>query len=731
MPKVISDPNNEKLSDELQAALLEIVRKCEQEDSWVRKQQIREWKKHERFWHGIQYIYWSETTQDWLSPVDTRVDGRTDEEHREEADGPFYDYVINIYRAYGESIIAALAAQVPTVRFPPDDADSDDDQLTSKVYGQIADLIQRHNKAKLLLLKTLLCLWNQGIVAAYHCPKSDKAYGMMKVPQYGDGMACPECDYQSKDTTEQTCPNCMTPPNGMPSQPVQLQPQSVVTDYVESPKTRVSLEVYGPLFVKVSHWAQSQKDFGYLALSVDQPKSYLKDLFPNIRTKIESNANQADQYEKIGRAPSNFTFTVNDNSELLTLRRVWLRTWQFEILEEDQRGTIDELKKLYPDGCYVCFVGDVYAESRSECLDAHWTIGKAGLSQYIHSDALGKPLIPLQEIKNVTKNLTLETVEQGIATVFADPQVLNFDDYSRHELRPGTYVPASKRVGERLADAFYEGPKATLSKEVPVLEEANERDSQFVTGGFPSIYGGQIEGSSRTAAEYDMSRQMALQRLSICWALLNSWWAETMEKCVRLFVKNVVSDERYVVKDKNNYVNVWIRRADLTGKVGEVEPEGADSFPVTLAQKQSLLLKLVGLNNEFLNAAIFDVQNRPLVADAFGFPEFKLPQENQRLKQVKEIQQMVDQGMPVPIEPEIDDDNVHIEVLKDYLAGPQGFDTKITNPQAYQLCMVHLQEHLQNQAQQQAAQQAQQVQQQVAINQSKQKPSETEGLGVQ
>lgn len=672
----------------------------EREDSWVRKQQIRQWKKAERFWHGLQYIYWSETAQDWLSPVNTRFD--TDSgENREDAQGPFYDYVINIYKAYGESIIAALAAQIPAVRFPPDDADNDDDVQTSKVYGNISDLIQRHNKAKIVMLQILLCMWNQGFVAIYSAPKADKAFGTIPIPKYGIVMSCPACGYNSGDEDEGTCPNCVEP--GDPDDPdadpqtIQLEQTLGIVGYTDSPKSRVLYEVWSPLYVKVAHWAKDQKDTGYLLCSQDLPKSYLKNLFPQIKDKIDAAANEADEYEKIGRAPSMYTFTVNDNQNLSTLRRGWVRPWQYNILGDNFEAEIEELEKRFPDGFYVGAVGDVYAESRSECLDDYWTCGKAGLSQYIHADAMGQPLIPLQEMKNVTKNLTLETVEQGIATVFADQEVLDFEDYSKHELRPGMYVPARKRPGERLADAFYEGPKASLSKEVPMLEEANEKDSQFVTGGFPSIYGGQIEGSSRTAAEYDMSRQMALQRLMIAWSNLCELWATVQGKGVKLFVKTIVSDQRYVIKDKDNYINVWIRQAELTGKVGEVEAEGADTFPITIAQKQSLLLKLIGLNNQFLNAAIFDVENRKTISTALAYPEIKIPQENQRLKQAHEIQIMTDQEQPVQIEPTVDDDSVHIEVLRDFLAGSGGQDLKDTNPQAYQLCLDHLQQHLQNQ----------------------------------
>lgn len=724
--------NNENLPENLVLCLQEIIDKKKREDDYIRKQQIKNWKKLERFWHGIQFIFWSETQQDWIAPINTRYSGDIYTENREGAEGPFYDYVINIFRAHGESIIAALSNQVPAVRFPPDDADSEDDLATSKTYSKIADLITRHNKGKMLLLQALLFLWNQGIVCAYHAPKADKAFGNIDIPNHDFQQRCPSCGYiaddaessgdaenvdqantikNSPDTGEevqsqeaqpdtenpqedqsqenqQTCPQC--------GQPMQLTP--VITGFTSAPKSRVLVDIYGPLFVKIPYYSRTQNECGYLGLMIDQPISKLKTLFPHIADEIDSGGNSGDIYEKIGRSPSQYLYTVNDNQYLRTLERWWLRTSEFECLSSDKDEEKKQLLKLFPDGAYVCQVGTVYAESRNEDLDKYWTIGKAGLSTYIHSDPLGEPLVPVQEMRNVLTNLTLETVEQGIATVFADPDVLDFDDFSQHELRPGTYVPAKAPKDKSMNQAFYEGPKATLSKDVPVFGKQLDQDGQFVVGSFPSIFGGPSEGNSRTASEYEQSRQMAMQRLSITWTMLNYWWASLMEKCVKLYVETLVTDERYVIKEKENYVNVWIRQEELTGKVGEVEAEGAETFPVTTAQKQGLLFKLIGLNNEMLNAALFDVENRKVVADSLSFPELSIPDENQRIKQAREIQWMVDKHQETPIEPNVDDDNIHILVLRDFMCSAKGLDLKVNDPQSYSLLDMHLNMHLQNQA---------------------------------
>ncbi len=693
-PKEPKDPNNHDLPKELQDCLKFLIDKYEKEDSWVRKQQIKLWKKNEEFWHGIQFIFWSESRQDWLSP--TMYRWFNEDEGREGAEGPFYDFVINIYKAHGEAIIAALAAQVPTVRFPPDDAEDDDDLLTSKTYSKIADLIQRHNQVKVLQLMSLFTLWNQGILAWYHAPKADKAFGVVNIENFKKQLSCPVCDKSHPVEDEEdlleglhNCPDCGSP----------LETVTVLDSFQESPKTRVLIDFFGGLHVKVPYWARKQGDCSYLIKSLDQPKPFLKSLFPHIADKIESEESDSQQYERMARTPSTFTSfsRADDNQDLSTHRQCWMRTWAFEGLPRDREEEKKKLQKKFPNGVYVSYIGNTYCESRDEDMDKYWTIAKVGLSTYIHGDAMGQPLIPLQESRNVLFNLSLETIEQGIGSQFADPRVLNFNVYSKHEARPGMVYPARAREGQTLANSFYEGGRATLSREVAPFGQQIDKDSQFVVGSFPSLYGGPGEGNSRTLGEYQQSRQMALQRLSIAWSLFTIHWAKLMEKCVHLYVENMIDDEHYTVPDpkqRDNYVKVWIRKADLSGHVGEVEPEGADSFPVSIPQKQTLFFKLLELNNEFINAALFDVENRRLAADLISFTDFQIPGEGQRIKQTIEIADLV-KGVPVQVDPLVDDNPTHIETCRNFLTGQEGLDLKKTNPQAYMMIEQHLQQHIQ------------------------------------
>src|SRR5271169_389624 len=176
-------PDESELSKDLQDSLKEICKLCKKEDDEIRKAQVRSWKKNEEFWQGVQYLFWNASTEDWNSPDSGGFDTLSDD--TENQLGSFSDKVVDIYKAHGESIISALAAQIPGVRWLPDDADSTEDTITARTYSKIGELIDRHNKTKLIFLKALFYLANHGNCFSYRYKESDLAYGSIKIPKYG------------------------------------------------------------------------------------------------------------------------------------------------------------------------------------------------------------------------------------------------------------------------------------------------------------------------------------------------------------------------------------------------------------------------------------------------------------------------------------------------------------------------------------------------------------------
>jgi len=704
-----STPENNpdlKLADDLQVSLREICKTCEDEDKEIHASMVRQWKKAEEFWHGVQYLFWSSSEDSWRSPamMGDNFDDLTDDD---EALGSFSDKVVDIYKAHGESIIAALSAQIPALRFLPDDADDPADTLTARTYNKVADLIQRHNKAKLVFLRALFFLANQGIVASYRYKDSDPSYGTYKVPVFGEEdqtnitYQCKDCGYTTDQPEPEGCTSCGS--IAPPKQIVETTKVPSILTVEDRPKTRIKIDIFGGLHFKVSYYARNQAECNYFGLILDQGKDTVCASYPDMVKEIHSEI--MDNHNRFSR--SNYVYPTNEEVEkrnLVTVRSWWLRPVAF--FREPDEHLRNRLFKKFPKGCKVVFIGNTryFATAIPEEFDARWEIGQAGLSTYIYSDPILRPLIQIQEMRNQLVNLIMETIEHGIPSEFATPDVVNFSTYNRFEALPGyIYKTLPPKPGSRIGDAFYTGSRATLSREVAVFLNQLDHDAQFAIGSFPSIYGGPSEGKSRTYSEYAASRQMALQRLSIIWNMVVDWWVRTIAGAVTLYTETVVEDERFTQFKDGDYVNVWIKQCEMEGKVGGVEPEGSESFPISLAQKKDLLVKLMEMNNEFVNSALYTPDNARVLQDVLALNDLKLPGECQRVKQVLEINKMLrnktgpagEGQSSVPVDMNVDDHAVHIAALKTHMVDTPGLAVAEEFPEVYADWTAHLLEHQQ------------------------------------
>ena len=700
-----------EISEELQGVLRQLVEGFDSEDKNIRDNQVRLWKKLEEYWRGLQMIFWSERDQTWISPDSVSFESVFTQEEQAQL-GPIYDYVVDIYKAHGESIIAALAANIPPLRYRPDDADDESDRMTARTYTKIADLIYIHNKAKMIFLQGLYYLFNGGNVFSYRYVETDPKFGTYTVPKMvpQEVMTCPQCQNVREANELEPCNQCGADvPPQVTSQPIQ---QGETT----SPKARVKIDTFGPLHVKISNYPKTQAGCGYLMLKTDQHKSLVKSIYQTLVDKIDA-AKTTDSYDRMSRTIYSYPSDAEETEmNLVTVEKTWLRPWTFFGIKDETLRK--EAQDKFPVGCQVTFIGPerLFAEALDEGLDDRWEIGQGGLSPTIVTDPLGKTLVPLQDMRNELVSLTMDTISHGMPAVYADSSVISFDEYGRFESQPAVVYPGTPKPGQRLSDAFAQEPKSTMSKEHMLFFRQIDQDAQFASGDFPAIHGGPSEGKSRTLGEYAMSKQMALQRLTIIWELYLDWWIRTLDGAVRLYADTVVTDHAYSKRQGNDYINVWIRRAEMEGKVGGVEPEGGGAFPVSIVQKRQTLMELMQLGNPSIDTALYSPTNARFLKDILALEDLDLPGENQRVKQAREINDLirpeaepVSDGMggftpTVMADPDVDDHAVHIAVVKTYLVSTVGLDLKETNPMGYVNCIAHLKAHQFALAQQMMAQ---------------------------
>jgi hypothetical protein len=193
--------NNEELPERLQEALRRIVQQFSAESESTRRQEIRRIKQAHQFWRGLQYLWWSESDQNWHLPFEQKLaDGSSLE------DLPRYEFVTNIYQAFGLSIVAVLSQDVPRVRFFPASAQAEEDVAAAKAATEVADLVERNNRIGNLIVDEAFNLWTDGKVGAYvrfvvdgqrfgFHPETELNAREVKIGD--DVYVCPECDAET------------------------------------------------------------------------------------------------------------------------------------------------------------------------------------------------------------------------------------------------------------------------------------------------------------------------------------------------------------------------------------------------------------------------------------------------------------------------------------------------------------------------------------------------------
>jgi hypothetical protein len=685
--------NNEHLPERLQEALRRLVLQYSTESELSRRQEIRRIKQAHQFWRGLQYLWWSERDQNWHLPFEQKLADAGSLE-----DLPRYEFVTNIYQAFGLSLVSVLSQDVPRVRFFPASVQAEEDIAAAKAATEVAALVERNNRIGNLIVDEAFNLWTGGKVGAYvrfvvdgqrfgFHPETE--IGAREVKLGGDVYVCPECgaeqevagsrgegraaDPNSSSLSAPRSGGAQSTANNLPSdtsstsRPSPLDPHTcsqcgallteqdfVAGETVTVPAAETRLRVpngqevitiVGGLELKTPPWANEMHEYPYLQWNMEVHQARLRAAYPDAADKIGPPvATSMQEYERLARLAQSqggpLTEGGDFNSNLITFQRTWLRPWAFFAL--DEKALRDELLEMFPDGAYVAFAGDVYCESRNENMDDHWRVlhalpgdGSSG------RPALGDSLISVQERFNTLSNLQIETYEYGIPPIYADSEVLDFDSLQNQTAEPGAHYPARAKPGQSLAAGFFQPEPAQVPPDL-AQHAANLMGpvAQFLTGAFPALFGGAMANTD-TAAGYSMARDQAMGRIGLVWRRMKFFHADIMLLAVDCFRRNRPNDVEVTLLGAGAaFESKWIRLADLKGNLFSY-PETDEQYPTLWSQQRAVLLQLLGSSDPQIQAVLAHPENMALVKRLIGLEEFVIPDEESRTKQYREIAQLV------------------------------------------------------------------------------------------
>lgn len=706
----------------IQQALAALVEQYEFESDAVRRHHVRRFREAEEFWRGNQILFWAERDCRWHTPFEQALDRGS------VGDLPRYDYVTNIYQAFGLSVIAAISQQLPRVRFEPVSTLREDDIATARAASLVADLIERNNRLDVLAIREAYLLWTQGMFGAYVRYVVDEEFGTHPEPVYETartkvrdaGWTCAECGAFtssggitgggadgvsfSPEEIVALCPTCGAELTADQHQPDEHLDVPVISRIEAVPNGQEKISIYGGLNLKVMPYANDLRESAYLILVEEQHVAALRATYPAKADQIGGSG--MDGYERqarIGLVDAPGGGGMMPGATLVTYKRCWLRPWAFWAHEDpDLRA---ELLRLFPNGCMVATAGDVFLEARAERMDDHWRICRAMPGVGMYTEPVGGSLISIQKRINDLANIQAEHVEYGAAPpILYDARYINGQALASKRMEPASYTPVvidTAPGGKPLSEMIWQ-PRIGLDPSIYSQGSSLMELAQFLTGALPAVFGGSLQDVS-TATGYGMARDQALGRLGLFWRQIKQFHADLMLAAVEIFRRNRTRDvEQVVLQRSGDYTSRFVRLNDLKGNI-TAHPEADDAFPATWSEIRANIIRLMQTRDPYLLKVLSHPVNAELVKNYIGTPGIVLPDEDNRSKQFREIDELL-RGEPVKgrdgawipsvmPDPLVDDAEVHIETIQEWAVSDDGIEAKRSNPAGYANVMAHLVAH--------------------------------------
>ena len=741
------------LTDQEIADVLEMRDHFWKEDTAIRQLQLQKLRRLKFFWNNITNIWLDSVAHDW------RV-GNPDDVNGSSSDQAYYDQRINVFKAYLESIFAALSILVPPVKAVPDNAENSDDIETAKAADKISGIIYRHNSADMLWLHNLYIWGTEGLVCGYNYPKFDKKNGTYKVDEYKQEPeihlieTCPLCGVgisddivtekelkvieqvklQESELLAQTnqenpemvdgetqatgipiddgmlpmgmevCPNCQQPMT--PNTEVKHEIIDVLQKTIDEIKGKIGLDSYGGLNCKVPLYARHQDQVLYLFKCYEDHYANAIELAPKLHEKIgkqySGNSQSFDSYEQWARL--NVEYRGEYPVNVVTIKDMWVKCAAYNILPEPRAKA---WKKKYPDGIRACFIGDLFAFAKKEALDEHWTLEYNPMADYLSDDPLGSLLTSVQEITNDLISLHKQTLEHGVGLTIVDPAFIDLNAYSQTEVVPGAMIPSKTISGSKqLKDGIVELKTANFNDGSLQFSDQVQSLGQLASGAMPSLFGVM---DSETASQDSMSKNQAQSRLGLKWKTKCNWWKQYMGKAITMYMALIQcqDDERDVQKGVDgNFINIVIKKAELSGKIGRFELEANENLPMSWSQRKDVLMQLLLSPNPQIASWLMLPENQPALRATIGIDNFNIPGADDVDKQWAEIQQLINSeplitgDIVTPEMPSIEIDElfdthpIQFEICRKWAVSEVGQYYKYNLPAQYQNVLLHAQQHL-------------------------------------
>lgn len=513
--------NYSNLSDDRVAELRQVLQAMNNRDQWARMVEIIRVTLRRYFWLGIQHGFWNADSQQFqVGPTGGTYGG----ENLNQEDLFAEDF--NIYTPSGKIFLAQFSQSAASSRAEPDKPLDPDSVKAAAEAEKYVKVYQKYNDPKNAQIAVGKLLWTDGrVVAITENSPNGELFG-----------------YDTDDTGKQVARSGeWTRYVGVLESKVPI----VQRDFSKWPFCKVSLE------------------HDICTLQEDNPEFAEK-----IKKGKAQNANdEIARASRVSTAENISQISSDTIAHLGTEDTWWLRPSAFREIQdatkrafwtgeapqsddEDDEGAEQPEPGLFPNGCKVKFIGDVYCGMSGTTMDDEVRCMHAKPGEGNSRPSLSDEVVPIQMEFNDALNMMSECLHKCIGRLWIDADAEEIAAIMEQISKYGEVSPYERKTGEAMEANFYEEqgvqPPAFMKDWIENLQGPL---LQFVTGQSAATWGQQME-DQKTAHGYEQARDMANGLLSIVWGPYMQFAAAIRGQAARRAAKR--DDKISVMMDSDN-----------------------------------------------------------------------------------------------------------------------------------------------------------------------------------
>ena len=590
----------------------------------------------------------------------------------------FADTVLqwNIYQATVLYITAAMTSARANIRWYPQNPELDVDLQTASSSNDIIDLFDRVNNVDQLRNKKAQLLCTDGVWYAYvrHVKDGQRfGYHLQQVTQNVDteikpaGLMCQNCGQETP--LEQAmpmiasgglaCQSCGAPLDPSNISPPMTAPVPQVMGTVKVPNGAELQDVYGVTEVRCPSEANTVAECSFICLQTETDKEYLMALYgddtmyPGVKDKIQAGTTLSENSLneerlarlslKSGTTPTGATAgPIDGMNEKVTFTRIWLRPYTFYKIKDDVER--QKYLDMFPRGIFMAFAGDVFCEARSESMDDFWVECHAYEGDGMIRPSICEILLDPQDALNDLMDSITNAVRHAVPFTLINEDLISGTNFRQSKARGGELYPVQLKDDKSMGEQVFSTSTPALPAESSALRDwIFGAGSQWLTGTLPGMTG-QGDPDLKTARAYAQAKEQALGRLGIPWKNMQAAEVKIAQLAVRHFIDNRDTDVSFPDKSPIGFQNRTIKLSSLQGQATAFA-ENADTYPVSQGDRRDNLMQLAATGNPAINGAINSPENFAIVKTLNSLTGLKLPGEAAKTKQLREIQQLLADGL--------------------------------------------------------------------------------------